>query len=191
MRCIFWCLPYSSRVYYGDCRTISVLPLLRCCRHQSCLGLSLPSSCHIPSLSCSFSSCPSLSLTTIRTGWSGGTSTIWLFIQLNLLLLYVLKCVIFLNMSTSFLPNFCSVINWAVSPGENKPLMLIPRETFNRQASSVLPESRQPHSPSLDARYVAIMFSICNTLFSMNGIFKAWIHLFYGVTRYVESQADN
>lgn len=73
MRCIFWCLPYSSRVYYADCRTISVLPLLRCCRHQSYLGLFLPSSCHVPSLSCSFSSCPSLSLMTIRTGCSGGT----------------------------------------------------------------------------------------------------------------------
>lgn len=134
--CIIWPVPFSSSICYDSSRTVSFLLLWHYCRHPRCLGLSPSSSCHVASLACSFlSTYPFFSLMMTRTGWGvgvgrvggrvGAPSSMWLFIQLTWLLLYVLKCVTFLNASACFLPNFCDVTKRAVSPGEHKPLMLI------------------------------------------------------------------
>lgn len=178
MPCFLWSLPSSSRAHqevegrYRYCFCISGLRL----------GVPLPSSCRSALLSA-----PSALSPCFLWGWleqvgvpapRGGPSS---------------RTCCYFMFSDVWSFSACQHLSFQISavlqtdhcPQENKASALIPRETF-RWAPSVLPLSRLPRSPSLDARYVAIMFSICNMLFSMNRI-----HLFYGVTWYVESQADS
>lgn len=96
----------------GSRRTVSLLLLHLWAAFRCTSAQQLP---QCPAIS-SFSAQPLLSLRVIGAGW--GPSTTWWSLQQNLLLLHVLRRVIFLSMSTSLLPNFCSVTNWSLSPGE-------------------------------------------------------------------------